>query len=144
MLRGVSVCEHLDTKYLSRCTVMQYKLPLLFSLNPQASPIRAIIPSVTAGTGDRHDSAMDKSRLDDTVEYFLGNCVAPSTCTAYKSAQNCYIVFCSRFGMSAPYPLQDMLCSYVAYLVKDGLKHRTRYYTPPDPAFHWQPIRQWG
>ena len=55
----------------------------------------------------------------------LGNCVAPSR-TAYRSAQRRYLAFCSRFGVSVPYPLQeDTLCSYVAYLAKDGLKHHT-------------------
>lgn len=35
-------------------------------------------------------------------------------------------MFCSKFGVASPYPLQeDILCSYAAYLAKEGLKYPT-------------------
>ena len=57
----------------------------------------------------------------------MGNCVAPSTCSAYQSAQRRYATFCMKYGVGTPYPLQeDTLCRYmyVAFLAKEGLISR--------------------
>ena len=64
--------------------------------------------------------------MDSTVEHFLGSCIAPSTRATYRSAQHRYAAFCMRYGIHLPFPLrEDTLCRYVAFLAKDGLKHKT-------------------
>ena len=69
---------------------------------------------------------MDRSLLDGAVKHFIDCSIAPSTRTAYKSAQCRYTGFCSTYGVIAPYLLlEETLCSYVAYLAEERLKHRT-------------------
>ena len=69
---------------------------------------------------------MDVSSLDAAVGFFLASCIAPSTSAAYQSAQRRYLAFCAKFGIAQPYPLQEnTLCSYVTFLAKESLKHRT-------------------
>ena len=68
---------------------------------------------------------MDIAELDAPVESYLRSCIAPTTRAAYRLAQYRYEAFCSS-GVSPPYPLrEDTLCSYVAFVAKEGLKHRT-------------------
>lgn len=69
---------------------------------------------------------MDVSELDQAVQHYLGNCVAPATRAAYRSGQRRYANFCARAGISTPYPVsEETLCHFVAFLGRDGLKHRT-------------------
>ena len=56
----------------------------------------------------------------------MDNSVAPSTRSAYASAQHRYAAFCVSYAVQPPYPLQEVtLCRYVTYLAQQGLKHRT-------------------
>ena len=69
---------------------------------------------------------MDLSELDQAVQRYLGNCVAPSTCAAYRSAMRRYHNFCDRFKIQNPFPLTEtIICRFVAFLGQEGLKHRT-------------------
>ena len=64
--------------------------------------------------------------LDSAVEAYLGNCVAPTTLSVYRSAQRRYFSFCQNQLISNPFPVtEDTLCRFVAALAQDGLKHRT-------------------
>lgn len=69
---------------------------------------------------------MDLSELDQAVQRYLGNCVAPSTWAAYNSAVRRYHNFCNRFNIQNPFPLtESILCRFAAFLGQEGLKHRT-------------------
>ena len=69
---------------------------------------------------------MDFSELDKVVQRYLGNCVAPSTRAAYSSVVCRYHNFCNRFNIQNPFPLtESILCRFVAFLGKEGLKHRS-------------------
>ena len=46
--------------------------------------------------------------LDGAVEGYLGNCIAPSTRTAYSSAQRRYAGFCHQFTVEEPFPLTEV------------------------------------
>ena len=64
--------------------------------------------------------------MDASIESYLHNCIAPTTRSAYRSAQRRYNTFCQKYGISPAYPLhEDILCRYVASLAKEGLKYRT-------------------
>ena len=83
-------------------------------------------PTGAARPGVQQGTALDISELDAAVERFLGSGIAPSTRSMYKSAQRRYSNFCIKYGIQDPYPLrEDRLCSYVAFLAEEGLKHRT-------------------
>ena len=75
---------------------------------------------------------VDISDLHTTVDFFLNSSFAASTTAAYKSAQQRYLAFCVRFGVAHPFPLiEPTLCSYVAFLAREGLKHKTIKHTYP-------------
>ena len=64
--------------------------------------------------------------MEAALQRYIGNSVAPSTKTAYASAQRRYLGFCEATNVNPPYPLHEpSVCRYVAYLVDQGLKHRT-------------------
>ena len=99
------------------------KMQTFFSLNPQASPIPSIIPP------ELQELVLNRSLLWTSPAWIslLGvSCIAASTRTAYRSAQRRYAEFCTRYGVTHPYPLTEhILCRYAAFLAKEGLKHRT-------------------
>ena len=69
---------------------------------------------------------MDLSELDQAVQRYLGNCVAPSTRAAYRFAMRRCHNFCVRFKIQNPFPLTEtIICHFVAFLGQEGLKHRT-------------------
>ena len=69
---------------------------------------------------------MDLTELDQAVQRYLGNCVAPSTRAAYCSAMRRYHNFCNRFKIQNPFPLtESIICRFVAFLDQEGLKHHT-------------------
>ena len=61
---------------------------------------------------------------NDSTFYFTKG-LADSSRRTYKSAENRYLNFCDR-GNWTPLPVcESLLCKYVSYLAKEGLKHRT-------------------
>lgn len=66
---------------------------------------------------------MDIRRLEDLARDLVNNSLAPSTRRVYASGQKRYLEFCRRGGLS-PFPLsEDQLCTFVAYLMDEGLQH---------------------
>ena len=102
------------------------RLQLFFSHNPQAAPIPVIIPPELQRAGVQSQHVLDITQLDAAVDPFLGSCIASSTCAVYRSAQRQYTAFCLKYGVITTFPLQeDILCRYIAFLVQEGLKHRS-------------------
>jgi hypothetical protein len=56
------------------------------------------------GTGIQPHTLLDLAKLDGTVEQFMDSCIAPSTRSAYKSAQRCYAAFC----IWGPHPIPPL------------------------------------
>ncbi len=60
---------------------------------------------------------MDISQQDEAVQFFLGECIAPSTRASYASAQRRFRSFCQRAGIREPFPVnEDTLCRFPAHL----------------------------
>ena len=114
-----------DTKYIGRCPIPQ-STPTVFFPQPTGISCSSDHPSRATRAGVQPQPALDISQLDVAVECFMENCVAPTTRSAYNSAQRRYAAFCVKYGVCTPYPVQeDTLCRYVAFLAKKGLKHRS-------------------
>ena len=92
---------------------------LYLALDRQASPLLTLISSelqeLVFNTMDL--SELDLSELDQAVQRYLGNCVAPSTRAAYCSAMHPYHNLCDRFKIQNPFPLTEtIICCFVAFL----------------------------
>lgn len=113
------------TERVSRCSVPQQNANLFLS---QPTGLANTINNSprTPRTGSQSEPTLDITSLDIAVGGFLDKGIAASTRTAYRSAQRRYAEFCTRYGVTHPYPLTEhILCRYVAFLAKEGLKHRT-------------------
>ena len=110
---------------LSRCTITKQTTAVLFSQSTGISR-SSNYPTIVKETGSRQKAQLGISDLDGAVERFLDSSVAPSTRSAYKSAQRRFAGFCVTYGIQHPFPLQeDTLCRYVVFLAEQKLKHRT-------------------
>ena len=49
--------------------------------------------------------------------------LTPSTRRSYESAQKCFLLFCQDANFSPTSVSEELLCGYVAFLAKEGLKH---------------------
>ena len=58
--------------------------------------------SRAAGAGVQPRHSLDLSKLDRTVECFMDNSIAPSTRSAYASAQRRYAAFCASYAVQPP------------------------------------------
>ena len=66
---------------------------------------------------------MDLRRLEDLARDLINDSLAPSTRRVYASGQKRYLEFC-RNGSLSPFPLsEDQLCTFVAFLMDEGLQH---------------------
>ena len=99
-----TTAKHLPgTQNTSADALSRNKLPLFFSLNPQASPVSSHCTPRTTVTGVQHSATVDIAELGASVELFLHNCIAPTTRAAYRSAQRRYERFCDKYGVSPLY-----------------------------------------
>ena len=100
-------------------------LPVFFSQPPRL-PSTCHCASRAEITGFQQVPTVDNAELDEAVELFMARSIAPSTSSSYRSAQRRYLGFCSRFGISQPYHLQEnTLGTFVAFLARDGQNHRS-------------------
>ena len=68
---------------------------------------------------------MDLRRLEELARDLINDSLAPSTRRVYASGQKRYLEFC-RNGSLSPFPLsEDQLCTFVAYLMDEGLQHNS-------------------
>ena len=68
---------------------------------------------------------MDLRRLEELARDLINDSLAPSTRRVYASGQKRYLEFCRNGGLS-PFPLsEDQLCTFVAYLMDEGLQHNS-------------------
>lgn len=66
---------------------------------------------------------MDLRRLEDLAKDLINNSLAPSTRRVYASGQKRYLEFCKNSSLS-PFPLsENLLCTFVAYLMDEGLQY---------------------
>ena len=66
---------------------------------------------------------MDLQELDESVEFYFWNALAPSTRKTYQSAKTRYLKFCTKGGFP-PLPLSEhQLCQYASYLTNDSVSH---------------------
>ena len=120
----ISMC-HLAISWGFRCTLMQQTACLLLP-HPTGITSSGHHPTGATRPGVQQGTSLDISKLHAAVERFLGIGIAPSIRSMYKSAKRRYSNFCIKYEIQDPYPLQNnKLCSYVAFLAEEGLKHRT-------------------
>ena len=63
---------------------------------------------------------MGVTSLDRAIHEYIGNSLAPSTRSTYRSATNRYLTFCDQLGAIA-FPLQiDTVLRFVVYLAEGG------------------------
>ena len=63
--------------------------------------------------------------MEEAVQFFYSQGLAPSSQKAYKSAQSRYLNFCVQFNVQ-PLPLsENILCSFVAFLASRHVKFQT-------------------
>ena len=68
---------------------------------------------------------LDLAELERVVQGYFAKGLAPSTATTYKNGQDRYIKFYEAAAMT-PLPIQEsQLCSFVAFLAEEKLKHCT-------------------
>ena len=94
---------------------------LLFSHRLYSSPD----PSLFVRPATDPASRLGISELDQSVQGFFANGLAPATRTAYRSFANWYRGFCAEFRL-IPLPLsQDTITCFVAYLARSGLTYQS-------------------
>ena len=75
--------------------------------------------SLIGGHPATFQARLDVSRLDQAVDFYFQNLLAPSTQRSYSSASKRYFQFCFPL-----LPLSEhQLCQYVSYLAEDGISH---------------------
>ena len=63
--------------------------------------------------------------MDQLVQYYLKQSLAPSTLRSYSAAKKRYVQFCQSLNI-VPIPVSEStLCQYVACLANSNLKHQT-------------------
>ena len=77
------------------------------------------------GTADCQPARLDLEHLEESVRHFFTKGLAESTQRTYLSGKKRYLSFCARAGVSAVPAEEKLLCSFVAFLAKEGLKYRT-------------------
>ena len=63
--------------------------------------------------------------MDESVEFYFHNGLAPSTQRAYASAKRRYKVFCAQYKLFPLPASEHQLCQFVSVLAKDNLSHST-------------------
>lgn len=63
--------------------------------------------------------------MEESVRYYFVKGLATSTQKTYKSGKDRYLSFCMHASLPALPVSQYVLCSFVAYLADQGLKHRS-------------------
>ena len=64
--------------------------------------------------------------LEVSVGFYFNNGIAISTRKAYASAKNRYVKFCNEAVSISAFPTsENILCMFVTYLAREGLKHST-------------------
>ena len=85
------------------------------------------VHSATGGTraADPPPSRLDLQGLEESVRFYFSKGLASSTQRTCKSGKSRYLKFCTKASV-IPLPVcEKHLCSFVAYLAKEGLKFRT-------------------
>ena len=73
----------------------------------------------------RGGTQLDVDRLDQLVQQYLRQALAPTTRRSYACGQRRYLQFCGGAGCS-PFPVSEGgLCRFVAHLADSTLKHTT-------------------
>ena len=71
-------------------------------------------------------AGLDLSHLEGLVQFYFSKGLASSTQRTYRAGQNRFLKFCQENNVSTPLPLsEDLLCSFVAVLADQGLRHRS-------------------
>ena len=91
---------------------------------PQAKAAPTVIPQSLADLLICSCKArLDISHLDQAVEFYFQNSLAPSTQCTYASAKNRYSQFCSQYNFPVLPVSEHQLCQYVPFLAEAGLSH---------------------
>ena len=78
------------------------------------------------GTTPQPTGGLDLSQLEDSVQHYFQQGLAPSTQNAYKAATRRFHTFCAKYNVWNPFPVSEkLLCAFVAYLANDGLAPQT-------------------
>ena len=81
--------------------------------------------SAASGLVATQQPRLDVCQLEESVSFYLGRALAPSTLRSYGSGQRRYLDFCTVTRLQ-PLPFSEhSLCLFVAQLAKDGLTHQT-------------------
>ena len=107
-------------------------LPMIFLVIVNHFSLKGSVARSGAGaSASRHSRpatrprGMELSSLDDVCRY-CDRGMAESTARTYKSGLNCYLSFCNRFGLSAPFPVSEIiLCYFVTSLAQEGIAPAT-------------------
>ena len=79
-------------------------------------------PSIPTRTAVGHPRHLDIAELDAAVHKYCLLGLAPSTQRTYRAAINRFSVFCTRYNVSQPFPVNELLlCRFVAELAREGL-----------------------
>jgi len=64
--------------------------------------------------------------LEEVVQRYFENGLAPSTRRTYQAGINKFVKFCAFYNINTPLPVsQSLLCSYISHLAISGLAHGT-------------------
>ena len=66
---------------------------------------------------------MDLQRLECLAQDLINDSLAPSTKRVYATGQRRYLDFCKSYKLTTFPATEDNLCTFVAYLMEDGLQH---------------------
>ena len=89
----------------------------LSSFSPGYGPGHFVLPvqttSATWGHADQPKTALDISSLEEAVQRYFENGLAPSNRRTYKAGINKFMKYCALYSISTPLPVsQSLLCSY--------------------------------
>jgi len=79
------------------------------------------IAQVSISKGPR----LDINKLEEAVQYYYEQGLAPSTKKSYLAGQKCYLFFCSAICRQPIPTSEDILLTFISHLAQEGLAYTT-------------------
>ena len=120
---GIRACsweaEHSGRLFFTRCPLLIP--PDCTRSKGTANPVRGKVDGSTSDAAAR----LDLGELESSAALYFAKGLADSTQKTYRAGENRFIHFCQLVGAS-PLPVSEgLLCKFVTYLARQGLKHRS-------------------
>ena len=111
-------------EHSSRCSIKRQVNSVPFYPPPGKPPANPNTKR-TSGSAHLNQTRLDINKLDQIVDQYFLQGLAPSTQHTYESAKRRYLGFCQSVNLPAIPAKEHQLCLLAAFLAEDGLLHKT-------------------